>query len=57
MNKRYKTIRRVIITGQWPWDNEYDIIRMGPKSVSPGKVDSTRFKIVAQKEIAPKGAD
>ena len=60
MNKRYKTIRRVIITGprdegedalKWLWNNGYRTTRVGPVRTSYAKYDITRFKAIGEKEI------
>ena len=62
MNKRYKTIRRVIITYkfeeakealQWAYDNGYHILRSGPKQLSLMKYSATTGQIVAEKKIKP----
>ena len=60
INRRYKTLRRVIITGPmsesheahaWAYKNGYRVMRSGPKFIKFLEVDPTRFKLVAEKVI------
>jgi len=58
--KRKQTIERITLIGpmaeakkwiNWCYDNGYGITRSGPKNISLGRVSTTKFKIVAEKEI------
>lgn len=64
MNIKYKKIRRVIITGkndddekEWERafafcrDNGYRVVRSGPKQVTYTRYDTSRFKIIAEKDV------
>ena len=60
MNARYKTIRRVILTGkeadreemfQYCLKNRYRITRSGPRMGASYRAWPDSFKIVAEKEI------
>lgn len=58
--KRKQTIERITLIGpmaeakkwiNWCYDNGYGITQSGPKLKSRGILDSTKFKIVAEKVI------
>lgn len=61
MNIRYKTIRRIIITGpvhdrdyamDYATDNNYTFFPYsGPMPLGKGKVDVFRFKMIAEKVV------
>ncbi len=60
MNKRYETIRRIVVSGkveekQAAWDflerNGYRFTLAGPMPIAWKEYDDSRFKIVAEKEI------
>ena len=61
MNIKHKTIDRVRITGpmeesgkalDYCYRHDYSVIRSGPKRVSIGKVDKTRFAITAERVVS-----
>ena len=60
IHKRKQTFERITLIGpmaeakkwiNWCYDNEYGIIRSGPKSLRPGYVSKAKFKIVAEREV------
>lgn len=59
--KKKQTIERITLIGlnskrkeqiDWCRDNGYTITHIGPKRISCYKCDTTKFHIVAEKEIA-----
>lgn len=60
MNIHRKKIERIVITGSredskkafdYCFKRGYDIKRSGPKRINAVQIDTTRFKIVAEREI------
>jgi len=59
--KSKKIIERIVLIGprkeakkwiHWCYENGYTITRSGPKPIALYRVDTKKFKIVAEKEIA-----
>lgn len=59
--KEVKLIERVILVGpmndvkkwiDWSYENDYTIIRGGPKHLSGVRYDSTRFELKLEKELS-----
>jgi len=60
MNIKHKTIDRVRITGpmdesgkalDYCYRHDYRVMRTGPKRVSIGKVDTSRFAVTAERVV------
>ena len=60
MDIKHKTIDRARITGpmaesgkalDYCYRNDYRVTRSGPKRVGPGKCDTTRFAITAERVV------
>ncbi len=58
--KRKKLIERLILIGpmeerkqwiSWCYDNGYRTVRVGPKILARRKYSTTKFRIIAEKEI------
>lgn len=61
MNRHYKVIKRIIITGkmdehrkalQYCYKNSYRVVRSGMRvNRGEGRYDNTRYKIIGEREV------